>query len=85
VVFGVSLVLFASACNAPSVGPVAAHQPGRILGARDIGRANPNEIVDLVIGLRTRPGAPSSWPRASFSIRSRSVNASLRAATITRD
>src|SRR5262249_14823935 len=49
-------VLVASACSAPPSGPLAVHQPGRILGARDVGHADPNEIVDLVIGLRTRPG-----------------------------
>jgi kumamolisin len=49
------IALALAACS-PSAPPpaVAFHQPGRVAKARDIGPADPNEIVDLVMAVKLR-------------------------------
>jgi kumamolisin len=51
-----AFALVLAGCGAPAAPPLGAHQPARVLGAAEIGHAGENEVVDLVIGLRARPG-----------------------------
>ncbi len=56
------IALALAACGPTQPPPaVAFHQPGRIAGARDIGPADPNEIVDLVMAVKLR--APEQLPQ----------------------
>jgi kumamolisin len=50
-----ALALAATACNPTAPPPaVAFHQPGRILGATDIGPADPAEVIGLVLAVKLR-------------------------------
>jgi kumamolisin len=41
------------ACSVPQE-ELAPHQPARLIGAREVGPVDPNEVIDLVIGVRLR-------------------------------